>query len=159
MLKAVVLAILNLFLISNLYAAQSTIIESEGYACMGEDKSRRQAGQDAAADAKRKAIELVSTYMQSETQVKNFELQKDLISVYANANVRILQEIEKEWHKDAAMGDCYRIRIKAEVIPDEKEMERAGMGKQKADDPSAPLNVRVWMDKSEYKNGEKMKVY
>jgi len=30
------------FMTSNLYASQSTIIESEGYACMGEDKSMKE---------------------------------------------------------------------------------------------------------------------
>ena len=42
MLKIFISAILSLFLFSNLYAAQSTIIESEGYACMGEDKSMKE---------------------------------------------------------------------------------------------------------------------
>ena len=44
------------------YASQSTITESEGYACMGEDKSKKQTEQTALADAKKKAIEQVSTY-------------------------------------------------------------------------------------------------
>lgn len=35
------------FMTSNLYAAQSTIKESEGYACMGEDKSMKQTEQAA----------------------------------------------------------------------------------------------------------------
>ncbi|MBI5893296.1 MAG: DUF4384 domain-containing protein [Deltaproteobacteria bacterium] len=142
-----------------LYAAQSTITESEGYACMGEDKSRKQTEQAAMADAKRKAVESVSTYIKSETHVKDFELQKDLIEAYANASIRIIQEIEKKWYKDESAGDCFKIKIKAEVIPDEKEMEKAAKSKQAADDPSAPLNINVWTDKKEYKNHEKIKVY
>lgn len=142
-----------------LYAAQSTITESEGYACMGEDKSRKQAEQTAMADAKRKAIERVSTYIKSETHIKDFELEKDLVSAYANASVKIIQEIEKGWYKDATMGDCYKIKIKAEIAPDEKEMEKVAKSRQTADDPFAPLNVNVWTDKKEYKNHEKIKVY
>ncbi len=142
-----------------LFAAQSTITESEGYACMGEDKSRKQTEQAAMADAKRNAIEQVSTYIKSETHVKDFELQKDLVSAYANANVKIIQEVQKGWYKDAAMGDCFKIKIKAEVVPDEKEMEKVAKSKQATDDPSAPLNINVWTDKKEYKNSEKIKVY
>ncbi|MDP3112541.1 MAG: DUF4384 domain-containing protein, partial [Thermodesulfovibrionales bacterium] len=56
-------------------------------------------------------------------------------------------------------GDCYKIKIKAEVIPDEKAIEKIAKGSQAADDPSAPLSVNVWTDKKEYKSGEKIKVY
>ncbi len=140
-----------------LYAAQSTIAESEGYACMGEDKSRKQAEQTAMTDAKRKTVENVMSYIKSETKVKDFQLEKDIIEAYANASVKIIQEIEKGWYKDATMGDCFKIKIKAEIVPDEKAMEKASKGA--ADDPSAPLNVNVWTDKKEYKNGDKIKVY
>ncbi|MBI5047342.1 MAG: DUF4384 domain-containing protein [Deltaproteobacteria bacterium] len=142
-----------------LFAVQSTITESEGYACMGEDKSKKQTEQAAMADSKRKAVESVSTYIKSETHVKDFELEKDLVSAYANAAVKIIQELEKGWYKDASAGDCFKIRIKAEVIPDEKEMEKVAKSKQVADDPSAPLNINVWTDKKEYKNSEKIKIY
>lgn len=77
-----------------LYASQSTITESEGYACMGEDKSRKQTEAVSMADAKRRAMESVSTYIKSETHVKDFELEKDLVSAYANAAVKIIQEIK-----------------------------------------------------------------
>ncbi|HLA51298.1 MAG TPA: DUF4384 domain-containing protein [Thermodesulfobacteriota bacterium] len=140
-----------------LFAAQSTITESEGYACMGEDKSRKQAEQTAMTDAKRKAVENVMSYIKSETKVKDFQLEKDVIEAYANASVKIIQEIEKGWYKDATMGDCFKIKIKAEIVPDEKAMEKAS--KSAADDPSAPLNVNVWTGKKEYKNSEKIKVY
>ena len=139
-----------------LFAAQSTITESEGYACMGEDKSRKQAEQTAMTDAKRKAVENVMSYIKSETKVKDFQLEKDVIEAYANASVKINQEIEKGWYKDATMGDCYKIKIKAEVVPDEKAMKKVS---QAVDDPSAPLNVNIWTDKKEYKNSEKIKVY
>ena len=150
---------LSLSLISTLYASQSTITESEGYSCMGEDKSRKQTEQTAMADAKRNATEYAATYIKSETQVKNFELQKDLIEAYSRASVKVIQEIKREWYKDASAGDCFKIKIKAEVVPDEKAMEKVAKDKQSADNPSAPLNVQVWTDKKEYKNTEKIKVY
>ena len=151
--------LLGLCLVSNLPASQSTITEAEGYSCMGVDKSKKQTEQDALLDAKKKAMEFASTYIKSETEVKNFALEKDLLAAYANAEVKIIQELSKEWYKDQAAGDCYKVKIKAEVVPDEKEMERISKGKDAADDPSAPLAVKVWTDKKEYKQGEKIKVY
>ncbi|MFZ3123275.1 MAG: DUF4384 domain-containing protein [Thermodesulfovibrionales bacterium] len=157
MVRVFVLMLMLFVSVPNLYASQSTIKDSEGYACMGEDKSKKQTEQSAMADAKRKAIEQVSTYIKSETHVKDFALEKDLTSAYANATVEVIQEIEKGWYKDPALGDCYKIRIKAEVVPDEKAMKK--VSQETIDDPSAPLTVKVWTDKKEYRAGEKIKVY
>jgi hypothetical protein len=142
-----------------LYAAQSTITEAEGNACMGDDKSRKQTEQAALTDAKKRAVEFASTYIKSESQVKNFVLEKDLLSSYANAEVKIVQELEKVWYKDVSSGDCYKVKIKAEIIPDVKAMEALSKNTQLADDPSAPLTVKAWTDKKEYQAGEKIKVY
>lgn len=111
------------------------------------------------ADAKRSAAERAMTYLKSETQVKDFALEKDLVNAYAQATVKIIQELEKSWFKDAAAGDCYRIKIKAEVVPDEKAMQKAAKTKDFADDPAAPLKVKLWTDKQGYNQGEKVKIY
>lgn len=154
-------ALVFVFILSSsyAYASQSTITEAAGYACMGEDRSRRQTELAALEAAKRNAIEFASTYMTSETHVKNFELEKDLVSAYANATVKIIKELEKSWYKDVNAGDCFRVKIKVEVIPDEKAMEKVSKRKDVADDPSAPLHVRLWADKKEYKSGDRMKIY
>ncbi len=151
-----------LFLIlsaSGLHAVQSTITEAEGTACMGDDKSRKQTEEAALTAAKKKAVEYASTYVSSETTVKNFITEKDFVSAYANASVRIIQELEKSWYKDPVSGDCCKTKIKAEVLPDEKSMARLSKSSAVADDPSAPLNIKVWTDKKEYKSGEKIKVF
>ncbi len=154
-------ALVFVFIISSSYvfASQSTITEAEGYACMGEDRSRRETEQAALEAAKRNAIEFASTYMTSETHIKDFELEKDLVSAYANATVKVIKELEKSWYKDANAGDCFRVKIKVEVIPDEKAMENVSKRKDVADDPSAPLHVRLWTNKKEYEHGEKMRIY
>ncbi|MBA3017349.1 MAG: DUF4384 domain-containing protein [Proteobacteria bacterium] len=156
-----IVALVFVFIISSsyAYASQSTITEAEGYACMGEDRSRRQTEQAALDAAKRNAIDFASTYMTSETHVKNFELEKDLVSAYANATVKIIKELEKSWYKDVNAGNCFRVKIKAEVIPDEKAMEKVSKRKDVADDPSAPLHVRLWTDKKEYERGDRMRIY
>ncbi len=159
-MRTVILSVILLAVLAfPLYASQSTITESEGYACMGEDKSRKQTEQAALSDAKRKAGESALTYIKSETEVKDFELQKDIVSAYTNAEVRVIEEQEKGWYKDDLIGDCYRVRIKAEVTPDMRAMENLSKDTRIADDPTAPLSVRVWTDKKEYRQGEKIKLY
>ena len=159
-MKRIVWAFLAVLLMSSpLYAAQSTITEAEGYACMGYDKSRKVAEDEALANAKRLAAEYASTYIKSETKVKDAILEKDLIEAYANASVKIVEESSRAWYKDAISGDCVKIRIKAEVIPDSQSMDRLRQAPGAEDDPSAPLTVRVWTDKKEYHQKEKMKIY
>jgi hypothetical protein len=157
MRKIIFSLIVILSMAAPLYAAQSTIKIADGTACMGDDKSRKQTETAAMADAKRNAIESVKTYVTSATEVKDFELQKDLVSAYTNATVSVIEVMEKTWYKDPALGDCYKVKIKTEVIPDEKAMKKA---KDIApDDPSLPLTVKVWTDKEAYREGEKIKIY
>ncbi|MEI6315471.1 MAG: DUF4384 domain-containing protein [Syntrophus sp. (in: bacteria)] len=159
MKKTFLALLIVIFISSPLYAAQSTIVDVDGNACMGDDKSRKQTEQAAMADAKRSAAERAMTYLKSETQIKDFVVAKDLVNAYAQATVKVIQELEKSWVKDANSGDCYRIRIKAEIVPDEKAMQKAAQKKDFADDPAAPLKVKLWTDKQEYKPGEKIKIY
>ncbi len=153
------LLIFSIFIASDLYAAQSSITEVEGSSCMGEDRSKKQTEKLAFDDAKRNAVEYTLTYLKSETVVNKYELEKDLIEAYSNASIRIIQEMDKKWYKDESLGDCFKIKIKAEVIPDEKGMEKIAQNKEAVDDPSAPLHINVWTDKKGYKEGERIKVY
>jgi len=146
-------------MISNLHASQSTIIEADGIACMGYDKSRKQTEEEALATAKKKAVEHTATYIKSESRLKDFELEKDLVEAYSNATVKVIQEISRSWYKDATLGDCCQVKIKAEVIPDNEAMDRISKGKGQIDDPSAPLNVQLWTDKKDYKAGDKIRIY
>jgi len=159
-MKKIIFAIyLAITLSCNLYAGQSTIVDAEGYACMGDDKSRKQTEELAMKDAKRKAAESALTYIKSESTVKNLELEKDLVEAYTNAKVRIIEEISRGWYKDTSSGECFRVKIKAEVTPDQKGIEKLSRVSEIIDNPSAPLNVRIWTDKKEYRLKEKIKVY
>jgi hypothetical protein len=160
-MKTIILALLLAWCATPLHAGQSIITEGEGYACMGEDKSRKATESSAIADAKRKATESASTYIAAETHVKDAMLEKDLLSAYANAQVKVLQELLKEWYKEQGLGDCYRVRLKVEVIPDEKAMSILAKRNRETmeSDPAAPLSIRVWSDKKEYRQGEKMRLY
>jgi len=156
MIKIFISVILSLFLIPNLYAAQSTILESDGYACMGEDKSMKDTERAAIADAKDKASKNASTYIKGETKLKDAQLANDIIAAYNSATVVVDKEIEKGWYTDPSLGKCYKIKIRANVIPDEKAMKKTSQ--ETIDDPSAPLNVQIWTDKKEYKTGEQIKI-
>ena len=157
MRKILFFVVMSIVLAAPGYAAQSTIKIAEGSACMGDDKSRKQTETAAMSDARRNAIESVKTYITSATEVKDFELQKDLVSAYANATVEVIEELGKGWYKDPSLGDCYRVKIKTEVIPDEKAMKKAQ--DTALDDPSLPLAVKAWADKENYREGEKIKIY
>lgn len=141
------------------YAAQSTIAEADGSACMGDDKSRKQTEQAALQDAKRRAVEFASTHIKSMTEITDFVVAQDLLAAYVQGEVKIIQELAKAWYKDASTGDCYKVKIKAEVIPDVKAMQ--GMAKHTAfaDDPAAPLQIQAWTDKKNYRAGDKVKIY
>lgn len=154
----IVLCLVLALLGSLAHASQSVITESEGSACMGDDKSRKDTEQLARKEATRRAAEYAATYVKSETHVKDSALESDLISAYANARVTVLQELEKGWYKEQSSGECFRTKLKVEVTPDLKSITKAAE-KSLADDPAAPLNVRVWTDKKEYSQGQKIKVY
>jgi hypothetical protein len=157
-MKKILVATIMLFLVSPIHASQSIITEIEGSACMGDDKSRKETELLARNEATRRAAEYASTYIKSETHVKDSALESDLISAYANAKVSVLQELEKAWYKDASSGDCYKTKLKVEVMPDQKAIFKA-TEKTLADDPAAPLNVKVWTDKKQYRKGQHIKIY
>jgi len=156
MLKIFIPLLFLVFMTSNLYASQSTIIESEGYACMGEDKSIKETERTAMVDAKDKAAKNAATYIKGETKIKDSQLVKDIIEAYNNATVAVDKVIEKGWYTDPSLGKCYKVKIKANVIPDEKAMQKVS---EVLDDPSASLSVKVWTDKKEYREGDKIKIY
>lgn len=141
-------------------SAQSTIVEAEGRAAMGEDKSRKATQEIALKEAKRTAAESAATFIKSETTVKNHEEEKDLIEAFSNGLVKVLQVMEKGWQTDPSLGECYVIKIRAEVIPDATSIEKIKVARPDfAEDPSAPLAVRIWTDKKDYRPGDRLKVY
>lgn len=144
-----------------LLASQSIILDTDGYACMGDDKSRKQTETTAFTDAKRKASESAITYIQAETHLKDALLEKDLLSAYTNSQVKVIQEFLKEWYQEGSLGDCYRVKLKVEVVPDEQSMKKAAKKKtdELLDDPAAPLSVKVWSDKAKYGQGEKIRIF
>ena len=148
--------LLSALLCAPALASQSSITEAEGEACMGNDKSRNETESAARKDAKRMAAEFSGTYIESTTEIENFELKQDLVQAFVNAEVTILTVLEETWVDET---DCYTIRIKAEVVPVKEEIDQVAANAGLADDPTAPLSVVVRADKADYVGGEAMKVY
>ena len=98
----IALVLLLLASSANVFAAQSTILESEGNACTGNDRSRRQTEYAALADAKKKAMENAAAYLRTEVPVKDFSLQKDVLSAYAQGEARVIQEVDAIWYRSSA---------------------------------------------------------
>ncbi|MDX8395946.1 MAG: DUF4384 domain-containing protein [Mariprofundaceae bacterium] len=138
-------------------AGQSSILEAEGMACLDYTKSQKQTEIEAMTDAKRKASEQASTYIKSHSDMVDFEVQKDLVQAFSDTTVRMLQILGKSWHQEDSLGKCYHLRIQAEVIPNEVAMQK--VESKTIEDPTAPLNVKIWTDKSEYAIGETIKLY
>ncbi|MCH7742723.1 MAG: DUF4384 domain-containing protein [Proteobacteria bacterium] len=139
-------------------AEQSSITRANGYSCMGVDHSRKQTENLALQDAKRNAVEFSKTYIESETQIENFQLKKDLITAFSKANVKVIEVLSEVWD-DPATGDCYTIKITAEVIPAKDEMRKIAASGAMMDDPRAPLTIKVWTNQDKFKAGEVMKVF
>jgi hypothetical protein len=158
MKRAFILLLLVLFIVSGAHASQSSIIEADGMACMGYDKSRKQTEDEALANAKKRAVDYAATYIKSESRLKDFELEKDLVEAYSRATVKVIEE-KRFWTKDPSLGDCCQVKIKAEVIPEDEVMDRISKEKGRMEDPSAPLNVELWGDKKAYKESEQVKIY
>ncbi|WP_320171868.1 DUF4384 domain-containing protein [Maridesulfovibrio sp.] len=140
----------------------SVLIEAEGMACLGLDRTRTQVRQMALDDAKRTATEQVSTYVSRETSVDKGMVSKDLIDVYSQATVRVLEELEKGWtqskDKGGFLDQCYKIKIKAEIIPADPSTGKS-IHEQSINNPRAPLTVELWTDRDVYKPGDFMKFY
>ena len=151
------------------WGGQSTISLGEFVACMGTDKSINETEAEAVAGAKKNAAGLASTYIKSEFEHKivsqrvgdksiDAELGKDLVGAYINAQVKVLDILYKQWEQNLEYGKCCRVRLRAEIIPDEAAIpnpERL----QDLDNPTLPLVVKVWTNSETYHAGELMKIY
>ena len=128
---------------------RSCIQTVDGYAYLSENMTLAQTRVAAFANAKRQALEAGRTYIQSKTKVKDFEVEYDLIWSDAEGAVTILEQ------KDHGVKDNtrYHVWVKAEV-----EYELKPKGQQATQghvmDKDAPLTVRVWTSKKQYRDGE-----
>lgn len=133
---------------------RSAIVEADGYAFLAEDNTIRQIREEALANAKRQALERAQTHIRSVTKVENFMLTYDLVQSAAEGTVRVL---ESQDH--GVTGDNrYHYWIKAEVQYVINPPEEIEQDIKTADDPTAPLTVSVWTEKTEYRTGDEIHI-
>lgn len=97
-------------------------VEATGVYRMGDNETRQQAQEMALANAKRIAAEKVMVFLDSSTDVKNFELQKDEIKTYTSARMQILEQTPT-W--DAQNITC-SVSIVARVKIDTEALKNIG---------------------------------
>ena len=133
---------------------RSCIMAADGYAPVSDYANLAETKAAAFADAKSQVLEAAKTYLQSRTKGTDFKLHYDPMWSDAEGAVTVLEQ------KDHGVQDKtrYHVWVKAEVVYDLKPKKSqaslpATMGKD------APLTVRVWTPKKEYKAGESMEIY
>lgn len=141
------------------YADFSTILDADGLGCAN-DKSRTNQQQEARllafTDAKRNAAEMAQSHVKSTTTMKDFVLQEDFVESFVNAKVSVLEVLEETWDKREA---CMAVKIHAEVTPENNSIDKNALTEALLDDPSGPLMVKLWTNKSAYSPGDTMKIY
>jgi len=77
-------------------AAEPTVVTAEGKYVMGDLDSKKDARMLALMEAKRIALEMAGTYVESSTEVKNFSLTRDQINTLA-AGVMSTEILKEDW--------------------------------------------------------------
>ncbi|MBN1895487.1 DUF4384 domain-containing protein [bacterium] len=133
---------------------RSAIVEAEGFSFYEENKTMADLREQALADAKREAMQKAQSYLKTITRVENFQLSYDLIEIEAEGYVRILQI------QDLGIGEDkrYHCRIQAEIAYEIPVIQNPDSARV-LESAQAPLTVKVWTEKSEYKTGEEVKIY
>ena len=131
-------------------------VETEGVAAMGDERSRKQTEDLALDDAKRRAAQRAATYIRSETKGEDYQVKSDVLEAYSNAVVKVLEVVSQGWYKDPDLGECFKVRIRAEVTPDEQGMADAAR-QATPGDPADPIHVRLWSDRG--CSADKTRVY
>jgi hypothetical protein len=133
---------------------RSCIQAVDGYAYLSEDMTLSQTRAAAFATAKRQALEAGKTYIQSKTKVKNFVVEYDMVWSDAEGAVTVLEQ------KDIGVegNTRYHVWIKAEVEYSLKPKQQEH-GQTVLLDKDAPLTVKVWTSKKQYKDGENIDVF
>ncbi len=94
---------------------RSCIQTVDGYAYLSENMTLGETRATAFANAKRQALEAASTYIQSKTKVKDFEVEYDLIWSDSEGAVTILEQedhgVEDNTRYHVKKGDTKRISM------------------------------------------------
>lgn len=133
---------------------RSCIMGADGFAQLSDHADLAETRTAAIADAKRQALEAAKRYLPARIKGSGFEWEYDFVWPDVESGVTLIES------KDYGLRDKthYHAWVKAEVVYKLKPKKSppslpAMMGK------GAPLTVRVWTPKKEYKAGESMEIY
>lgn len=141
----------------------SKTLEAKGTACtgpstaweLGKVKVQNDALDRAKQDALSRTVTFVSSYNKNVDNVgiQNVKQSLSLGSVQTLAGPEFTDPVS-----DPNRGFCTTATITAMVLVDKKLLTDLMAGPSFNKDPNAPLNVRVWTDKREYRHGDKVKI-
>lgn len=132
---------------------RSSIQSVDGYAYLSENMTLGETRSAAFANAKRQALEMARTYIQSKTEVEDFAVKYDLVWSEAEGAVTVLEQ------KDLGIEDNtrYHVWIKAEVEY-QLRPKSPKLAQNSALEASGPLTVNVWTSKKRYHRGETIEI-
>ena len=113
MFRPAYLALIVLILIPCISHAKTETIFADHKYVMGDNDSKNDARRMCFLEAKRKVLEKAGTYIESHTQVKNYQLTKDEINSYASALLKV-ETVKEEW-KFVGENMAVFLTVKAEV--------------------------------------------
>lgn len=120
MLRKTSFLMLILFLIPSISFAKIEIIFSDHKYVMGDNDSKNDARRMCFLEAKRKVLEKAGTYIESHTQVKNYQLTKDEINSYAAVLLKV-ETVKEKWQ---LVGENMAIFMTVEAEVDTSSIEK-----------------------------------
>ena len=138
---------------------RSSIHSVDAYSYLSENMTVSEIRAAAFANAKRQALEMARTYIQSKTQVEDFIVKYDLVWSSAEGAVTVLEqkdhgiENNTRYHVWIKAEVDYELRLKSSPIE-----QPHGSGQSTALDKGVPLTVKVWTSKKKYKDGENIEI-
>lgn len=131
---------------------RSLVIAADGYAPCGEGTSEDAARRGAYAEARRKILEKARAYLDEVTRIEGVKLAATLEKT---ASKRLVSELERKDYGIDGEGR-YHVRLKGEVryaLSNDEACREALLL------PSAPLTVRLWSERRDYKEREKVTLF
>lgn len=159
-MKRLLLFLPILLLATPVHAARSVIVETDGSACAAAGSSMDSETEKRALNyAKHQAQTAAADHVARQAGIEDAACERDLTGLYSRAPVRVIQELKNEKYRDAEGKECVRLQLKAEVLPDEKSLEKILRPLLQSRPSAIPLDVRIWTERKEYRQGEKIKIF
>jgi len=138
----------------NTVEKRSCIQTVDGYAFLSENMTLAETRKAAFINAKRQALEMAQTFIQSKTSVQDLEIVADRIDTTSEGAVTIIEQ------KDLGVENNtrYHVWIKAEVKygikpPKDKYIPPNYMNE------TSSLTVKVWTSKERYRKGDSIQIF